>query len=365
MSGIIDDNTSESSGSIATVSGVTTSSSDPAVNTNPSGGVGTMFVNSTSGEMFICTDDATDENVWTNVGDGEDGIEPFVWMGATSGYAAGGRGSNVIDKFSFSSDGDATDVGDLTATQDYPSGHFSATAGYVAGTADSKLDKMTFASEGDSTDVAGLDQTIDGPSNHSTSTHGWIAGSHVNDTTMIMKFTFATDSDAVDTAKDLSTGRGYTASSQDGDTYGYVASGYLYEDEIDRYSFSDSNNSSDVGSLTNSWGAGTTLGGSSSGTHGYVMGSGDSSPATNHIEKYAFASSSDGSDVGNLTESRRSPAGTGSATNIYAAGGYAGVGPTDSNYKYTIDKRATASDGDSSDIGDLTHNRHGPAEFQN
>ena len=93
------------------------------------------------------------------------------------------------------------------------------------------------------------------------------------------------------------------------------------------------------------------------------MGSGASSPATNHIEKYAFASSSNGTDVGNLTESRRGIAGSASTTHVYAAGGYSGVGGAPSNYKYTIDKRATASDGDSSDIGDLTENRHGGANF--
>ena len=286
-------------------------------------------------------------------------------MGTTSGYTAGGRSSNVIDKFSFTSDGNATEVGDLSATQGYPSGHHSATAGYIAGTATSKLDKMTFASEGNSTDVANIAQVIDSPCNHSTSTHGWIAGTYGNDTTMIMKFTFATDSDAVDSTKNLSTGRGYTASSQDGETYGYVASGNGTASDIDRYSFSDSNHSSDVGSLNgNSWGGGWVGGGSSSATHGYVMGAGDSQPATNHIEKYSFASSANGADVGNLTESRRGVAGTGSTTNIYAAGGYAGAGPSNSNYKYTIDKRATASDGDSSDIGDLTYNRHGAGEFQ-
>lgn len=41
------------------------------------------------------------------------------------GYAAGGRHLpstyNIIDKFSFSSDGNATDVGDLTAGGQYPS----------------------------------------------------------------------------------------------------------------------------------------------------------------------------------------------------------------------------------------------------
>ena len=344
---------------------ITKNSSDPALTTNPSGGVGTLWSNSTTGEAFVCTDATSNENVWTNVGGGTGDVAPFSWMGTTSGYTAGGRSSNVIDKFSFTSDGNATDVGDLSATQGYPSGHHSATAGYIAGTATSKLDKMTFASEGNSTDVANIAQVIDSPCNHSTSTHGWIAGTYGNDTTMIMKFTFATDSDAVDSTKNLSTGRGYTASSQDGETYGYVASGNGTASDIDRYSFSDSNHSSDVGSLNgNSWGGGWVGGGSSSATHGYVMGAGDSQPATNHIEKYSFASSSNGADVGNLTESRRGVAGTGSTTNIYAVGGYAGAGPSNSNYKYTIDKRATASDGDSSDIGDLTYNRHGAGEFQ-
>ena len=34
----------------------------------------------------------------------------------THGYTAGGTGSNVIDKYPFSSDANATDVGDLTNT---------------------------------------------------------------------------------------------------------------------------------------------------------------------------------------------------------------------------------------------------------
>ena len=346
---------------------VTKNANDPATDTNPSNGVGSFWINTTSGEAFVCTDATTDANVWTNIGSGEGDVEPYSWLGTTSSYTAGGRSSNVIDKFSFTTDGNATDVGDLTATQGYPSGHHSATAGYIAGMGASNLDKMAFASEGNSTDVANIAQAIDSPCNHSTSTHGWMAGSYNNDTTMIMKFTFATDSDAVDSTKNLTSGRGYTASSQDGETYGYVASGYSVNgtaSDIDRYSFSDSNHSSDVGTLTNSWGGGTVSGGSSSTTHGYIMGSGDSQPATNHIEKYAFASSSNGTDVGNLSESRRGIAGSGSTTHIYAAGGYAGAGPDDSNYKYTIDKRATASDGDSSDIGDLSYNRHGGANFQ-
>ena len=47
-------------------------------------------------------------------------------FGSVSGYASGGIGSpnftNVIDKFPFSSDGNATDVGDLTVARRYMPG---------------------------------------------------------------------------------------------------------------------------------------------------------------------------------------------------------------------------------------------------
>ena len=76
MSGIVGDNTGDGSGQIATVQGVTTSGSDPSVSTNPDGGVGTVFVNTSSGEMYVCTDDTAGSNVWKNFGDGTGDIEP-------------------------------------------------------------------------------------------------------------------------------------------------------------------------------------------------------------------------------------------------------------------------------------------------
>jgi hypothetical protein len=44
---------------------------------------------------------------------------------ATYGYTSGGNtgsNSNIIDKFSFSSDGNASDVGDLTVARAYVAG---------------------------------------------------------------------------------------------------------------------------------------------------------------------------------------------------------------------------------------------------
>lgn len=64
---------------------ITKSASNPTVSTNPSGGVGTIFLNTTSGEMFCCTNATAGANVWTNIGDGTRAIEPFTAISATGG----------------------------------------------------------------------------------------------------------------------------------------------------------------------------------------------------------------------------------------------------------------------------------------
>ena len=63
---------------------ITKSTSEPAANINPSGGVGTIWLRTTTGEMYCCTDATTNANVWTNIGDGT-GTMPFTGMTATGG----------------------------------------------------------------------------------------------------------------------------------------------------------------------------------------------------------------------------------------------------------------------------------------
>ncbi len=48
----------------------TVSTADPAINSNPTSGVGHMWINKTSGEQYILTNATAGSNVWTNVGDG-------------------------------------------------------------------------------------------------------------------------------------------------------------------------------------------------------------------------------------------------------------------------------------------------------
>ena len=55
----------------------TKSASEPSSSTNPSGGVGHIWLNTTSGEMYCCTDATADANVWTNIGDGLGDVPPL------------------------------------------------------------------------------------------------------------------------------------------------------------------------------------------------------------------------------------------------------------------------------------------------
>jgi len=64
---------------------ITKSASDPSANTNPNGGVGTVWLNTTTGEMFVCTDATTDANVWSNSGEGTGDIIPNPYIVATGG----------------------------------------------------------------------------------------------------------------------------------------------------------------------------------------------------------------------------------------------------------------------------------------
>ena len=66
------------------ISSFTKNANDPAGNTNPAGGVGTIWANTTSGELYVLTDATTDANVWTNVGDGT-GQQPVPTWSATGG----------------------------------------------------------------------------------------------------------------------------------------------------------------------------------------------------------------------------------------------------------------------------------------
>jgi hypothetical protein len=347
-------------GSLLTgIESFTKSSSDPTISTNPSGGVGTEWVNTTNGEIYICTDATAGENVWTNVGAGTGDIAPFHGTGSLYGYVSIGNppatGINVIQRFSFTSDGNASDVGDSTQARANGGGSFSTTHGYVAGGYVSApvntIDKFAFGSSSNATDVGDItvSRTPCGVSSETRAYQmgGWNGSATVN---VIDSWLFATDANATDWGNLTQTV--YCGDvGQNSTTHGYrmggdTSGGASMQNVIDKFTFSSTANSTDVGDLVV---ATFDTSGANSETYGYKMGGGIAPWATygDQIEKFTFASDANATDVANLTVGRYRTAGASSTTHGYASAGLSAPASD------VIDKFSFAAGSDSTDVGNL------------
>jgi len=328
--------------------GIDNVTSDPTISTNPSGGVGTIHLNQNSGEMFVCIDATAGANEWINVGHGTGDIEPWIFQGTIAGYTQGGNNgssNDIIDKWSFVSDANATDVGDLTVARHFPAGQCSATHGYTSGGRTSPdlnvIDKFSYASDGDATDSGDLTVPRGYAPGQSSTTHGYLAGGNNGPVTNVIdRFSTSTGGNATDVG-DLTSARGQM-SSQSSETHGYVVGGQPANNVIERFSFAASANGADVGDCTANK---THTAGQSSITHGYFSGN---HPHSNVIERFTFAASANSSDVGDMTVARNNPAGSSSTTHGYTAGGH------DGGHTNVIDKFAFSASANATDVGDLS-----------
>ena len=289
----------------------------------------------------------------------------FSFQGSNFGYSTGGisEGSytNVISKFSFTSDGNATDVGDLAITLAYASGQSSSDNGYSSGgynpgnspLRSNAIQKFPFASDGNASDIADLTSERSSTSGHSSGVSGYTAaGSPLTDT--IEKFPVASDGNGSDVG-DLTQAKFYPigqSSSASGYASGGKAPGFSELNVIDKFSFSSDGNGTDVGDLSISRQQGA---GQSSTDSGYTSGgyTGGSPFATTVIDKFPFASDGNATSVGNLSTGIHSNfhmCGQSSTASGYATGGSTGAFPSIN----TIDKFPFSSDNNASDIGDLT-----------
>jgi hypothetical protein len=349
-------------GSLLTnMSSALSGSSDPLITTNPSGGVGTKYKNTTDGEMFICTDATAGENVWTNIGAGSGNIVPASHAAGNSyGYMSGGSPSkNYITKYSFTVDGNDVDVGDLTVTRySNPAGSSDTTHGYTAGGDHITIviDRFSFSAGGNAVDVGDmLTNTYNTGSSQSLTysyTHG---GYGAGD--MIQKFLFAATANSTDVGNlitSMSTAQGCSSA-----THGYYAGGQ-YNKDIQKYSHSTDGNATDVGEIVgDTSNASRRATGSSSYTHGYYAAG---SYFSNQIHKFSFANESTQTDVGNLLNSVTATSSTSSYTHGYVQGGYGNTtGAAPHSYLDTIQKYSFTTDGDATDVGNLGSPRSGGA----
>ena len=306
---------------------------------------------------------------------------PPHYQGENHGYATAGQnpsgipqGANIIEKYSFASDGNATDVGDLTTTTRSTSGMSSSSHGYTSmgfPQSSDDINKFAFASDGNATNIeASFSRTYLG-AGHSSETNGYASGgtSPIGpNTNEIKRFPFSAEATTVDVG-DLTVGRSETTGTMS-TNHGYHVGGNGPSNVIDKFAFATDGNATDVGDMTEGR---TGSAASASDTHGYAS-CGDNYPtgarARNTIDKFAFASDGNATDVGDAYHARSFlGGGTSSTSSGYAAGGRGSptLGNNDniSTYLDTIDKVSFASDGNGTDVGNLTVGRREVTGQQN
>ena len=171
--------------SLTGISGMTKVTSDPALNTNPSSGVGTTWLNKSSGDLFVCTDATAGANVWKNIGSGIGpvgqcfgGIGGGTVKGWQMGAAQAGT-TNVIQSYSFTANGNATDVADLSNSTTQGTGNSSTTHGYKTGHPANVIDKFAFVSTSNASNVGSLPLARGaGACSVGSKTDGYITGGH-------------------------------------------------------------------------------------------------------------------------------------------------------------------------------------------
>jgi len=289
-------------------------------------------------------------------------------QGSVSGYTSGGHvAKDEIDKFPFSTDANATDVGNLTVARGLVSGQSSSVSGYTSGGFDpvsspvmvNIIDKFPFSVDANATDVGDLTRIIYNTAGHSSETDGYVSGGLTDNT--IDKFPFASDANSTDHGDLLtlkSSGAGNSST-----THGYHSGGIIppgNNDVIEKFPFANTSGSTDVGVLI---AYNRDAAGQSSSTNGYVSGGRDAANvAYNTIEKFPFTTDANSTDVGDLTVARRDMRSGGQSSTVsgYTAGGDT-VSP---NVSDIIDKFPFATDANATDVGDLTVARNDTAGQQ-
>ena len=345
------------------LSSVTKNVSDPAIGTNPSGGVGTLWTNTTSGETFCCTNATAGANIWINVGSGFGSVK--TWHGKQHGYAAGGTpATNGIQRFAFASGTqDAGDIGDMTGTRTNGAAWSSLThgfsaGGYKGGPATDSMEKFSFAATSTSTDIGNLTETRTFPIGYHDAAKavGYITcGGLVGGLTATQeKYSFDGGGNTSLT-NSLTVARSACAATQTA-TSGYTIGGHILnttpQNIIEKTSFASDTVSTYSGTLSNASGTSIVVrhpNAVASLTHFYVCGGYANAIAhKDDIWKFSFASEGSGTDIANLTTVDRTNAGCSSSTTA----GYVMAG-TGSSGNASIDRINFASDTTIVDSGDL------------
>ena len=317
---------------------------------NPILGAGEFGFETDTGKLKL----GDGSTAWTALGYFEPAAAVAAWafQGENYGYTSGGvldRG-NVIDKFPFAADANATDVADLTVAVYGASGQSSSESGYLSGgkapTDTNTIQKFSFSTDSNSTDVGDLLVVSNYGSGQSSGENGYHSGGFPTFRNVIQKFPFATDANSTN-AGTLTGDRVPYGGGQSSSENGYVVD--ASSNSIEKFPFASDGNAAFVGTLTSV--SGSAGGCQSSTTHGYTCGLRYDSGGyvwLDSIFKNSFAADANATDIANLTQARIWQAGQSSVSSGYTSGGLAPP------YSNVIDKFPFSSDTNATDVGDLT-----------
>ena len=300
------------------------------------------------------------------------------FQGTVAGYVGNfniSGNSDNIDKFPFATDTNATNVGSLASGRRNAQGLSSTTHGYVGGGYNGSVNKFPFAVDTNAGLLAlGSYTSRNQAASISSPTKGYTGGGSIFDAAdgdNFTKFIFATDAVTYDVFDFADTHSGVGRSSLTGHsstTHGYVSGGFInpptssITNIIEKFPFATDTNATDVGDLSQ---ARRSVTGQSSTTFGYTSGGNIPTPNTppivNTIEKFPFATDTNATDIGDLTQARTQAAGQSSTSDGYTSGGISVFPFVGTNI---IDKFPFAADLDATDVGDLTRSTRADAGIQ-
>ena len=232
------------------------------------------------------------------------------------GYSFGGwdtpGASDIIEKVAFASDGNAVDAGDMHDDRAQTTGYSDGNYAYIAGghntsTHTDMIQSFAFSSSA----VADTTQNLSAARNRAnacqTLTYGYsLGGSETLTATAVVtieRFQFATTNHCVDVG-DLLGARRESNCQASSTTHGYVACGTTAVaatklNSIEKVQLVATANSTDVADMLVTT---SSMGSSSSTTHGYSHGYLTSSAGNDQISKWSFSADANATDVGNLTK---------------------------------------------------------------
>lgn len=314
------------------------------------------------------------------------GVSNFGARGSVAGYLSGGESpafspqtTSAVDRFPFGSDVPATSTGGLSATRQLASGQSSNAHGYTSGgrsvappgTVSNRqtIDRFPFSVNVTASNVGNLTASRFGLSGQSSSVSGYASGGNVPSpltiSNIIDKFPFSTDSVTAASVGNMSYTYFYSAG-QSSLTHGYITGGYTptfpgignpVVTQMHKFPFSTDSGSSLTAYLSNTARQYST--GQSSDVSGYVSGGQQIPPfvSLNIIDKFPFATDTNATDVGDLSQSRLGPSGQSSMTHGYTSGGQ-GSEPPFPGVTNAIDKFPFSTDGTvASSVGNISSAR--------